>query len=154
MAGEISITVVGNVVAEPELRFTPAGAAVANFRIASTPRTFDKASNEWKDGESVFLTVNAWRKLAEDCAETIAKGQKVIVTGRVKQRSWDDKTTGQKRTVVEVDAEEIGVTLFALTKLTSGYSRPDSETTSQPARTPKPQQPAANAGGSFDEPPF
>ncbi|MBZ6258152.1 single-stranded DNA-binding protein [Streptomyces olivaceus] len=110
MAGETVITVVGNLVDDPELRFTPSGHGVAKFRIASTPRTFDKQANEWKDGESLFLTVEAWRKLGENVAESLQRGMRVIVQGRLKQRSYED-SNGVKRTVYELEAEEVGPSL-------------------------------------------
>jgi single-strand DNA-binding protein len=117
MAGETVITVVGNLVDDPELRFTPSGAAVANFRIASTPRTFDKQSNEWKDGEALFLTCSVWRQAAENVAESLTKGMRVVVQGRLKQRSYEDRE-GQKRTVVELDVEEVGPSLkYATAKI-------------------------------------
>ncbi|MET9851421.1 single-stranded DNA-binding protein [Streptomyces sp. NPDC006450] len=110
MAGETVITVVGNLVDDPELRFTPSGAAVAKFRVASTPRTFDKQTNEWKDGESLFLTCSVWRQAAENVAESLQRGMRVIVQGRLKQRSYEDRE-GVKRTVYELDVEEVGPSL-------------------------------------------
>jgi single-strand DNA-binding protein len=110
MAGETVITVVGNLVDDPELRFTPSGAAVAKFRIASTPRTFDRQTNEWKDGESLFLTCSVWRQAAENVAESLQKGMRVIVQGRLKQRSYEDRE-GVKRTVYELDVDEVGPSL-------------------------------------------
>ncbi|MFC8171233.1 single-stranded DNA-binding protein [Streptomyces sp. NPDC057325] len=110
MAGETVITVVGNLVDDPELRFTPSGAAVAKFRIASTPRTFDRQTNEWKDGESLFLTCSVWRQAAENVAESLQRGMRVIVQGRLKQRSYEDRE-GVKRTVYELDVEEVGPSL-------------------------------------------
>ncbi|MFG2946674.1 single-stranded DNA-binding protein [Streptomyces adustus] len=110
MAGETVITVVGNLVEDPELRFTPSGAAVAKFRVASTPRTFDRQTNEWKDGESLFLTCSVWRQAAENVAESLQKGMRVIVQGRLKQRSYEDRD-GVKRTVYELDVEEVGPSL-------------------------------------------
>ncbi|ATW49461.1 single-stranded DNA-binding protein [Streptomyces xantholiticus] len=110
MAGETVITVVGNLVDDPELRFTPSGAAVAKFRVASTPRTFDRQTNEWKDGESLFLTCSVWRQAAENVAESLQKGMRVVVQGRLKQRSYDDRE-GVKRTVFELDVEEVGPSL-------------------------------------------
>ena len=109
MAGDTVITVVGNLTADPELRFTPSGAAVANFTVASTPRTFDKNSNEWKDGEALFLRCSIWRQAAENVAESLQKGMAVIVQGRLKQRSYEKE--GEKRTVYELDVEEIGPSL-------------------------------------------
>src|SRR5262245_15520093 len=110
MAGDTTITVVGNLVADPELRFTPSGAAVANFRVASTPRVFDKDTNDWKDGDALFLSCSAWRQMAENIAESLVKGDRVIVSGRLKQRSYEDNE-GVKRTVFEVDVEEVGPSL-------------------------------------------
>jgi single-strand DNA-binding protein len=114
MAGETVITVVGNLVDDPELRFTPSGAAVAKFRIASTPRTFDRQTNEWKDGESLFLTCNVWRQPAENVAESLQRGMRVIVQGRLRQRSYETKE-GEKRTVFEVEVDEVGPSLRSAT---------------------------------------
>ncbi|HLL08995.1 MAG TPA: single-stranded DNA-binding protein [Nocardioidaceae bacterium] len=110
MAGETVITLVGNLVDDPELRFTPSGAAVANFRVASTPRTFDKQSGEWKDGDSLFLSCSVWRQAAENVAESLQKGMKVIVSGRLKQRSYETRE-GEKRTVFEIDVDDVGPSL-------------------------------------------
>ncbi|UNS97907.1 single-stranded DNA-binding protein [Streptomyces tubbatahanensis] len=110
MAGETVITVVGNLVDDPELRFTPSGAAVAKFRVASTPRTFDRQTNEWKDGESLFLTCSVWRQAAENVAESLTKGTRVVVQGRLRQRSYEDRE-GIKRTVYELDVDEVGASL-------------------------------------------
>jgi len=110
MAGDTVITVVGNLTADPELRFTPSGAAVANFTVASTPRTFDKNTNEWKDGDALFLRCAVWREAAENVAESLHKGTAVIVQGRLKQRSYETKE-GEKRTVVELEVDEVGPTL-------------------------------------------
>jgi single-strand DNA-binding protein len=116
MAGETSITLVGNMTSDPELRFTPSGAAVANFTVASTPRTFDKASNSWKDGDALFLRCSVWRQAAENVAETLTKGSRVIVTGRLKSRSYEKD--GQRRTVMELDVDEVGPSLrFATAKV-------------------------------------
>ncbi|MFD3805254.1 single-stranded DNA-binding protein [Streptomyces sp. NPDC058611] len=114
MAGETVITVVGNLVDDPELRFTPSGAAVAKFRVASTPRIFDKQTNEWKDGEGLFLTCSVWRQAAENVAESLQRGMRVIVQGRLKQRSYEDRE-GVKRTVYELDVEEVGPSLKSAT---------------------------------------
>ncbi|MFZ3498899.1 single-stranded DNA-binding protein [Streptomyces sp. 5.8] len=123
MAGETVITVVGNLVDDPELRFTPSGAAVAKFRVASTPRTFDKQTNEWKDGESLFLTCSVWRQAAENVAESLTRGMRVIVQGRLKQRSYEDRE-GVKRTVYELDVEEVGPSLKnATSKVTKTTGR-------------------------------
>ncbi|TXR96443.1 single-stranded DNA-binding protein [Streptomyces sp. col6] len=110
MAGETVITVVGNLVDDPELRFTPSGAAVAKFRVASTPRIFDRQTNEWKDGEGLFLTCSVWRQAAENVAESLTRGMRVVVQGRLKQRSYEDRE-GVKRTVYELDVEEVGPSL-------------------------------------------
>ncbi|MFF3547124.1 single-stranded DNA-binding protein [Streptomyces platensis] len=110
MAGETVITVVGNLTADPELRFTPAGAAVCRFTVASTPRTFDKQAKEWKDGESLFLNCSVWRQQAEHAAESLARGTRVIVQGRLKQRSFETKE-GEKRTVFELDVDEVAPSL-------------------------------------------
>src|SRR4051794_25905081 len=107
MAGETTITVIGNLTDDPELRFTPSGAAVAKFRIASTPRTLDRASGEWKDGEPLFLACSVWRQAAENVAESLQRGMRVIVTGRLRQRSYETKE-GEKRTVYEVEVDEVG----------------------------------------------
>ena len=114
MAGETHITRVGNLVDDPEMRFTASGAAVDNFRVASTPRTFDRASGEWKDGESMFLTCTVWRQYAENVAESLQRGMRVIVQGRLKQRSFDTQQ-GEKRTVFEVDVDEVGPALRSAT---------------------------------------
>lgn len=117
MAGETVITVVGNLVDDPELRFTPSGAAVANFRIASTPRTFDRQTNEWKDGDALFLSCSVWRQAAENVAESLQKGMRVVIQGRLKQRSYETRE-GEKRTVVELEVDEVGPSLaFATAKV-------------------------------------
>ena len=118
MAGETIITVVGNLVDDPELRFTPSGAAVANFRIASTPRTFDKQTNEWKDGDALFLSCAVWRQAAENVAESLQKGMRVVVQGRLKSRQYETRE-GEKRTVFEIEVEEVGPSLkYATAKVT------------------------------------
>jgi single-strand DNA-binding protein len=126
MAGETVITVVGNLVDDPELRFTQSGAAVAKFRVASTPRTFDRQTNEWKDGESLFLTCSVWRQAAENVAESLQRGTRVIVQGRLKQRSYEDRE-GIKRTVYELDVDEVGASLrnatAKVTKTSGGGGR-------------------------------
>jgi single-strand DNA-binding protein len=109
-AGDTQITIVGNLVEDPNLRFTSSGQAVATFRIASTPRFLDKQSNEWKDGESLFLTCNVWRQAAENCAESLQRGMRVIVQGRLKQRSYETRE-GEKRTVYEIEADDVGPSL-------------------------------------------
>ncbi len=172
MAGETVITVVGNLVDDPELRFTPAGAAVAKFRIASTPRRFNKTTNEWEDGDSLFLTCSVWRQAAENVAESLARGIRVIVQGRLKQRSYEDRE-GVKRTVYELDVDEVGPSLARATaKVTKnpagGGQRQapapgdDPWTTAQPANGQQQgggwqatqQQPSAQGAGYSDEPPF
>jgi len=170
MAGETVITVVGNLTADPELRFTPSGAAVASFTIASTPRTFDRTSNEWKDGEALFLRCNIWREAAENVAESLTRGSRVIVTGRLKQRSFETRE-GEKRTVFEVEVDEIGPSLrYATAKVNKasrgggggggagagaaggGGSRPAATATND---DPWGSAPASGSfGGSDDEPPF
>lgn len=161
MAGETIITVVGNICDDPELRFTPNGAAVTNFRIASTPRTFDKQTNEWKDGDALFLSCSAWRQAAENCAETLAKGMKVIVQGRLKQRSYET-SAGEKRTVVELEVDEVGPSLtFATAVVTrasrsGGQSSPGTQSTTwqnaAPANDPWSNAPAG--GGNNAAAPF
>ena len=170
MAGETTITVVGNLTADPELRFTPSGAAVANFTVASTPRTYDRQSGEWKDGEALFLRCAIWREAAENVAESLTRGARVIVTGRLKQRSFETRE-GEKRTVVEVDVDEIGPSLrYATAKVNKasrgggggfgGGSRPDPVSAQAPASSGPGDDPwgSAPASGSFgggsDEPPF
>jgi single-strand DNA-binding protein len=118
MAGETVITVVGNLTADPELRFTPNGAAVANFTVASTPRTFDRQSNEWKDGETLFLRCSIWREAAENVAESLTKGMRVVAQGRLKARSYQDRD-GNNRTSWEMDVDEVGPSLrYATAKVT------------------------------------
>ncbi len=118
MAGETVITVVGNLVDDPELRFTPSGAAVANFRIASTPRTFDRQTNEWKDGDALFLSCSVWRQAAENVAESLQKGMRVVVQGRLKSRQYETRE-GERRTVFEIDVDEVGPSLkYATAKVT------------------------------------
>ncbi|MGL5865888.1 MAG: single-stranded DNA-binding protein [Dermatophilaceae bacterium] len=118
MAGETTITIIGNLTADPELRFTPSGAAVANFTVASTPRTLDRQSQEWKDGETLFMRCAIWRDAAENVAESLNRGTRVVVTGRLKSRSYETKE-GEKRTVVELDVDEVGPSLrYASAKIT------------------------------------
>ncbi len=177
MAGDTTITVVGNLTADPELRFTPSGAAVANFTVASTPRIFDRQSSEWKDGEALFLRCNIWREAAENVAESLTRGSRVIVTGRLKQRSFETRE-GEKRTVFEVEVDEIGPSLrYATAKVNKasrsggggggggfggggggggGGSRQGSApASSAPADDPWGSAPASGSfGGGDDEPPF
>src|ERR1700759_676592 len=122
MAGDTVITVVRNPTADPELRFTPSGAAVANFTVASTPRTFDRQSGEWKDGEALFLRCNIWRQAAENVAETLTRGARVIVQGRLKQRSFETRE-GEKRTVIELEVDEVGPSLRYATASVTKASR-------------------------------
>ena len=168
-AGDTTITVIGNLTDDPELRFTPSGAAVAKFRVASTPRFMDKTSNEWKDGEPLFLSCTVWRQAAENVAESLQRGARVIVTGRLKQRSFETKE-GEKRTVVEVDVDEVGPSLrYATAKVNKttrsgagggnfsggggggGFGGGSGGAADDPWSTPAP----SGGGGEFtDEPPF
>jgi single-strand DNA-binding protein len=117
MAGETVITIIGNLTNDPELRFTPSGAAVANFTVASTPRTFDRQSNEWKDGETLFMRCSVWRDAAENVAESLQRGTRVLVSGRLRSRSYETKE-GEKRTVVEMEVDEVGPSLrYATAKI-------------------------------------
>ena len=173
MAGDTTITVVGNLTADPELRFTPSGAAVANFTVASTPRIFDRQSSEWKDGEALFLRCNIWREAAENVAESLTRGSRVIVTGRLKQRSFETRE-GEKRTVFEVEVDEIRPTLrYATAKVNKasrsggggggggfgggggGSRQQPAPASSAPADDPWGSAPASGSfGGGDDEPPF
>lgn len=153
MSGETTVTVVGNLVADPELRFTPSGAAVANFTVASTPRTFDRQANEWTDGEPLFLRCSIWREAAEHVSESLTKGARVIVTGRLKQRTYEKD--GQKRYVIEMDVDEIGPSLRWATAKVNRATR--NSTASPAAGSPDPwgSTPAPAASGGFsDAPPF
>jgi single-strand DNA-binding protein len=123
MAGETVITVIGNLTNDPELRFTPSGQAVASFTVASTPRTMDRQSNEWKDGDTLFLRCSVWRQAAENVAESLHKGYRVIVQGRLKQRSFETRE-GEKRTVVELDVDEVGPSLRNATARVNKAGRP------------------------------
>jgi single-strand DNA-binding protein len=157
-AGDTVITLVGNLVDDPELRFTPSGQAVAKFRIASTPRYLDKATNEWKDGESLFLTCNVWRQAAENVAESLQRGMRVIVQGRLKQRSYETKE-GEKRTVFEVEVDEVGPSLRSASAKVTKASRGGGGGFGGGAPADDPwstgSTPAAAGGGNFsDEPPF
>lgn len=162
MAGEINITVVGNAVEDPELRFTPGGAAVAKFRIASTPRTYDKQQSKWVDGESTFLSCSVWRQAAEHVAESVTRGTRLVVTGRLKQRSYEGRE-GQQRTVYELDCDEVAVSLtFATAKVNKmGRTNGNGQQASPQAAAPAGGDPWATStpptrnGGGFDEqPPF
>lgn len=156
-AGDTQITIVGNLVEDPNLRFTPSGQAVANFRIASTPRYLDKQSNEWKDGDPLFLTCNVWRQAAENCGESLQRGMRVIVQGRLKQRSYETRE-GEKRTVYEVEVDEIGPSLKSATakvsKVQRQGGRPTSAPNGQAAPADDPWATSAPAGGFSDAPPF
>lgn len=125
MTGETVITVIGNLTADPELRFTSTGVAVANFTVASTPRTFDRNANEWKDGDALFLRCSIWRQAAENVAESLTRGTRVVVSGRLKQRSFETRE-GEKRTVIELEVEEIGPSLKYATAKVNRVSRGDS----------------------------
>ena len=164
MAGETVITVVGNLTADPELRFTPSGAAVANFTVAATPRTFDRASGEWKDGDALFMRCSVWREQAESAAESLTRGMRVIVTGRLTQRSWDDKD-GNKRTSIELQVDEVGPSLrWAQAKVTraqrqgssgGGSTYAQGGTYGPPAEDPWATPVGSGAGvGHGSEPPF
>jgi single-strand DNA-binding protein len=120
--GDTIVTIVGNITADPELRFTPNGSAVANFTVASTPRILDKATNEWKDGEALFMRCSVWRQAAENVAESLQRGMRVIVTGRLKQRSYETKE-GEKRTVIELEVDEVGPSLKYATAKPNKTSR-------------------------------
>jgi single-strand DNA-binding protein len=159
-AGDVNVTIVGNLTNDPELRFTPSGAAVASFTVASTPRVLDKATNEWKDGEALFMRCSVWRQYAENVAESLTKGSRVIVTGRLKQRSYETRE-GEKRTVVEMDVDEVGPALKYATAKVNKVSRGgggfgDSGGSSSPSSgssdDPWASGPSSSAG--FDEPPF
>ena len=174
MAGETVITVVGNLVDDPELRFTPGGAAVAKFRVASTPRVFDRQTNEWKDGEGLFLSCSVWRQAAEHVAESLTRGMRVIVQGQLKQRSYEKD--GQKHTVYELDVHEVGPSLKSATAKVTNVKGGQGQQAYQQARqqqgaasvedpwasnTPGTQQPAGGGwgqqggqGGYSDEAPF
>jgi single-strand DNA-binding protein len=164
MAGETVITVVGNLTADPELRFTPSGAAVASFTVASTPRNFDRQTNEWKDGEALFLRCSIWRQAAENVAESLQRGMRVVVTGRLKQRSFETRE-GEKRTVIELDVDEVGPSLrYATAKVNrtqrgssgGGGFGAESSGGGAPADDPWASSgpAAASSGGYSDEPPF
>ena len=166
-AGDTTITMIGNLVDDPELRFTPSGAAVAKFRVASTPRYLDKQTNEWKDGESLFLQCQIWRQAAENVAESLTKGMRVILSGRLKQRSYETKE-GEKRTVFEVEVDEVGPSLrnatakVTKTQRAGGTSGGFSAPAATDSFTEDPWAAASStstAGGGWgtsttDEPPF
>ena len=150
MSGDTTITVIGNLTADPELRFTPAGAAVANFTVASTPRTFDRAKNEWIDGDALFMRCNIWREAAENVAESLTRGSRVIVSGRLKQRSFETRE-GEKRTVVELEVDEIGPSLkYATAKV----NKADRKNGARTAATATQDDPWGSPPATTDEPPF
>ena len=153
--GDTQITLVGNIVAEPELRFTPAGAAVCNFRVASTPRTYNKQTYQWEDGEAMFLTCNVWRQAAENASQSLAKGMRVIVQGRLKARTFQNRE-GESRTVFEIDVDEVGP---SLTFSTATVNRVDRNTQpNQAQQQAAPQNTAWQPQGGFsnnnEESPF
>lgn len=164
-AGDTNITMIGNLVDDPELRFTPSGAAVAKFRVASTPRYLDKNTNEWKDGDSLFLQCQIWRQAAENVAESLTKGMRVILSGRLKQRTYETKE-GEKRTVFEVEVDEVGPSLrnatAKVTKTTrqagasGGFSAPVTDTFNDDPWAAASSSPAGGgwATTTNDEPPF
>ena len=160
-AGDTNITLIGNLVDDPELRFTPSGAAVAKFRVASTPRFLDKQTNEWKDGESLFLTCNVWRQAAENVAESLQRGMRVIVTGRLKQRNYETKE-GEKRTVYEVEVDDVGPSLRNASAKVNRASRGSGEggfsggggNNSRSGGGSYSGQPASGGGGNRNEDPW
>ncbi|HWL36008.1 MAG TPA: single-stranded DNA-binding protein [Frankiaceae bacterium] len=158
MAGDTTITIIGNLTDDPELRYTPNGAAVANFTVASTPRFLDKTTNEWKDGDALFLRCSIWRQAAENVAESLTRGARVIVSGRLKQRSYETKE-GEKRTVYEVEVDEIGPSLkYATAKVNkvqrSGAGGGGGFGGGAPADDPWGSPAPARVGAATDEPPF
>ncbi|MEU7477064.1 single-stranded DNA-binding protein [Lentzea sp. NPDC042327] len=165
MAGETTITIIGNLTADPELKFTQSGAAVANFTVASTPRTFDRQSGEWKDGEALFMRCSVWQQVAENVAESLTRGARVLVSGRLRQRSYET-TEGEKRTVVELQVDEIGPSLRFATATVNKLSRgtgnngfgggqqPSGGGAGAPADDPWSSAPPASGGGFTDETPF
>lgn len=149
MAGETALTVIGTLTADPELRFTPAGAAVASFTIASNPRIYDKNANEWRDGEALFLRCSIWRQAAENVAECLTRGTRVIAQGRLKQRSFETRE-GDKRTVIELEVEEIGPSLKFATATVTKAARASASVGAGTGGG----DPWASSGGVSDEPPF
>jgi single-strand DNA-binding protein len=164
-AGDTQITVVGNLVDDPQLRYTPTGQAVASFRVASTPRFLDRATNEWKDGDALFLSCNVWRQAAENVAESLLRGMRVIVSGRLKQRSYETKE-GEKRVVYEIEVDEVGPSLRYASAKVNRSSRATGGTGGQggygnsgggrsaSAASEDPWAAEQNDGGFSDEPPF
>jgi single-strand DNA-binding protein len=154
LAGETTITVVGNLTADPSLTFTQSGAAVANFTVASTPSHFDKQSGKWVDDPALFMRCNVWRQVAENVAESLTRGARVVVTGRLRQRSFETKE-GEKRTVVELEVDEIGPSLrYATAKVQKVERSSGGASSSSPADDPWASAPPAGSGGFADEPPF
>ena len=155
MSGETLLTIVGNLTADAELRFTPSGAAVANFTVASTPRHFDRQSGEWKDDQALFMRCNVWRQAAENVAETLTRGTRVIVSGRLKQRSFETKE-GEKRTVVELEVDEVGPSLKYATAKVNRVTRESAQPASSgPSDDPwgRPPPPPAGQQQTDVEPP-
>ena len=154
MAGETTITLVGNLTADPELRFTPSGAAVANFTVASTPRTFDRQTNEWRDGDAMFLNCAVWRQAAENVAESLQKGMRVIVQGRLRSRSYETRE-GERRTVFEVDVDEIGPALrYATAKVSRNASGGGGGGQGGGRPSGAPQGGGSQGGGGFGDDPW
>ncbi len=153
--GDTQITITGNLVDEPEMRYTPNGHAVVKFRIASTPRFFDKQANEWKDGDGLFLSCNAWRQTAENATESLRKGMRVIVTGVLRQRSYETRE-GEKRTVYEIEVEDVGPSLRNATAKVqrAERNRPQSGSSAASEDPWASAAPAAPAAPAADEPPF
>lgn len=158
---ETPITIVGNLTADPDLRFTPSGSAVASFTVASTPRKFDKQASEWVDGETLFMRCSVWRDQAENTAESLEKGMRVVASGRLVARSWDDKETGQKRTVMEMQVEEVAPSLrYATARVTraqrggGGQSQARQGGDPWASTAPAPQGKGSGAWGGDTEPPF
>ena len=151
---ETTLTITGNLVDDPELRFTPSGQPVAKFRIASTPRFYDKAAGEWKDGDTLFLTVNVWRQAAENVAESMTRGTRAIVQGRLRQRSYETKE-GEKRSVYELEADEVGVSLRSASAKVTRASRASSGNGGERQGQGEADPWASDrTGGYTDEPPF
>ncbi|HEY7486415.1 MAG TPA: single-stranded DNA-binding protein [Streptosporangiaceae bacterium] len=152
-AGDTQITIVGNLVEDPNLRFTPSGQAVASFRVASTPRYMDRQTNEWKDGESLFLTCNVWRQAAENVAESLQRGMRVIVQGRLKQRSYETRE-GEKRTVYEIEADEVGPSLRNATAKIVRAQQQGAGSVSAGAGPQRGATAASEWGNNSTDPPF
>jgi single-strand DNA-binding protein len=154
MSGETVITVVGNLTGDPEIKYLPTGAGVASFTVASTPRMFDKQTNEWRDGEALFLRCSAWRELAENVAESLTRGMRVIVSGRLRQRSFET-AAGEKRTVVELEVDEVGPSLRYAKATVSKVSRNGSAPAPAASSRSSLRAPAGRASApAYDEPPF